>query len=54
MTFSPSIPFDYRRVSVWISELKGEDKLKWILQEFMRKFREVDEEVSSLKAVKKA
>ena len=53
MTSSLSIPFDYRRVSVWISELKGEDKLKWVLQEFMRKFKELDEELSNLIAAKK-
>ena len=53
MISSPSIPFDYRRVSVWISELKGEDKLKWILQEFMRKLKELDEELSNLIAAKK-
>ena len=54
MTASPSIPFDYRRVGVWISELKGEDKLKWVLQEFMRKLKEIDEEISNLVAAKKA
>jgi len=54
MAHSPSIPFDYRRIGVWISELRGEDKLKWILQEFTRKFKELDEEMSILVATKKA
>jgi uncharacterized protein involved in tolerance to divalent cations len=50
----PSVPFDYRKVDAWINELEEDNELKWILREFMKKFRELDEEVSSLKAVKKA